>query len=199
MIDTSLIIVISGIAVSIFSFIVSFRYRKFFWSFIFLGMSFAFYASVELGYYMNSSLSDSLLIPYYIFALLHPISVFYVIRGKVLDRDNVKYGLMLFGAIIIPCLVISGPEGDAINALYMGASASIIVITVMIIRKMSRTILVYPWLMIGASLLIASFTDISYFIYDNLSLEGTPEIMMQLWFVSDMAMLMGIILHLKKI
>lgn len=204
---------IIGFAVSIISFYVSTRYRKLTLSFVFLGAAFLSYGMAEMYWYIIDLQGlepyqtgiDLIYVMYYSFAILHVISTLKALHAKM-STENLLLAIIIMASLTgIYVFVSLASDVDHDTFIYGGffvaLSASLVALATVTVIKTYSTMLTKSWIFIGLAILIASLTDVWYYTQENLTgyEYGQFPLMDGLWTATDIILLIGIILHRRKI
>jgi len=201
----------AGFIVATISFYISTKYRMLSLSFVFLGGAFLSYGFAELYWYIFDSHGiepyqtaiDIMYGFYYAFAILHVLTTLKSLKARL----HIQHIIILIALISILMIVYSSLSYDAeledfIFGWLFAWSASVLaafaLVTMMI---MTSTSLSKSWILIGSSIFVASITDVWYYTQENLTgyEYGQFPLMDCLWFATDILIIIGIIIHRRKI
>ena len=183
-------------------------------SFLYLGLAFACYGVAEtlwysLDYYEiepYQNYPDLFYIGYYGFAMMHIIETirFFKVNKNTLSQWEILLigGLVLSVVTVFVFLAWNTEMDDILYALPFIVMASVLggLAFVGMIRVFS-TDLSTTWVFIGTAIMLASVMDVQYYALETLfgydywmypAIDAT-------WFATDITMVIGIILHRRKI
>ena len=181
-------------------------------AFMFLGLAFMFYGIAETVWYVldyqeiepYQNYPDIFYVGYYVFSILHVIETlrYFTTKGRTLQLWEY---LSIFLIISVSCTVFAGLTYDIEGWLYglpfVFASSSLGILALLGVIRVFFTKLSFTWLLIGTSILIASFVDIHYYMIETLRGYdyGLYPVIDIAWFVTDIIMVMAIVLHRRAI
>ena len=206
--------IIAGITVGGIALYTAMRYRKFFYSFLFLGLSFLSYGITEAAWLavemaemdLYPSTIDAGYVAYFGFAILHVLTILRIMKGHRFNVEQLVIVVTLTVSLIGMYGIASLSEDiDHEVFLYGGFFATLAAIlaslTLIAMTTFYPTALKMAWLFIGSSIFIASLTDVWYYAQENVTGYNYVDfpLMDGLWIVTDIIMVAGIVLHRRAI
>lgn len=185
-------------------------------AFVFLMVAFVFYFVGETLWYLYDhygqeaygNMPDFFYVGYYAFAILHvtyTLSYFKTERKRFTNTD-----IMFVSAItmttVLGFLTLAQAEETEIGQIwyslgFVGMSALLISFSCIAVIRIQNTLIFRPWILIGLAILVATIFDVLYWTVEIVSgYEYGQYLTMDIaWFVTDVIILIGIILHRKCI
>lgn len=185
-------------------------------TFILLGTAFIFYSIAELLWYLFDAQGiepyqnwpDLFYVGYFIFAISHVMKTLYFFKiwriEKVLT-DNNKLQIISFVSLTSIIYIIIGHNAEITDLLYglmfIILSSTLAIITLICVLRVVTTKIGTAWLLIGISIITASFLDIVYYTLElTAGYEyGQYPILDIGWFLTDVLIVIGIIQHRRSI
>ena len=183
-------------------------------AFIFLSLSFVCYGIAEsIWYYLDyhgiepyQNTPDLFYIGYYVFGIMHVVTTLQYFRSnkKAFESWNIVILFMcLFSAITTYSIFSDDPIWfDYMYGLGFVVMAGVMAAFALIcIFRLFSTLLHKSWALIGISIFLASVVDIQYYTLENLfGYEyGDFPIIGVTWFVTDIIMVIGVLIHRRSI
>jgi hypothetical protein len=181
-------------------------------AFVYLGLAFAFYGTAELVWYHLDMMDvepyqnypDFFYIGYYLFAILHVVETLRYFSTKCMTFQNwEKAAIILVIFIVIQTFILITHHADdwAYGMVFAGGAATLGILALLGVIRVFFTKLSFTWILIGTSIMIASFVDIQYYLVETTQgyVYGQYPVIDITWFVTDIIMVVAIVFHKRAI